>query len=191
MNGFSSTRPARRASPLETSDSQCPPFVAIDFETADFAQDSACAVALIRVENLEIVRRAITLIRPPRQHVHFTYIHGITWEQVADKPTFGEAWPQLSLILDGASFLAAHNAGFDRSVLHTCCRVAGLQPPTLPFECSMVLARQTWRIFPTKLPDVCRHLGFTLRHHDPGSDAEACARIVIEAWRTRREKRKP
>jgi DNA polymerase-3 subunit epsilon len=31
------------------------------------------------------------------------------------------------------------------------------------------------------LPDVCRRLGIGLIHHDPGSDAEACARIVIAA----------
>jgi DNA polymerase-3 subunit epsilon len=47
----------------------------------------------------------------------------------------------------------------------------------------MQLARQTWRIYPTRLPDVCARLGLALRHHDPASDAEACARIVIAARR--------
>lgn len=32
---------------------------------------------------------------------------------------------------------------------------------------------------PTTLPDVCRRLGITLRHHDALSDAEACAKVVI------------
>jgi DNA polymerase-3 subunit epsilon len=31
------------------------------------------------------------------------------------------------------------------------------------------------------LPDVCSYLGLPLRHHDPASDAEACAQIVIAA----------
>jgi DNA polymerase-3 subunit epsilon len=30
---------------------------------------------------------------------------------------------------------------------------------------------------------VCRHLGIPLNHHDALSDAEACARIAIEAAR--------
>jgi hypothetical protein len=34
---------------------------------------------------------------------------------------------------------------------------------------------------PDNPADVCRHLRIPLRHHDAGSDAEACARIVIAA----------
>jgi DNA polymerase-3 subunit epsilon len=45
----------------------------------------------------------------------------------------------------------------------------------------MRLARQAWNVRPTTLPDVCRHLGIRLRHHDPLSDAEACAKIVLAA----------
>src|SRR5260370_4593430 len=97
------------------------PFVAIDFETADWRWDSACAVALIRVEGLEVVARRACLLKPPRPYFRFTYIHGITWRHVQDAPTFGEAWPELRPLLDGAEFLAAHNAGFDRRVLESCC----------------------------------------------------------------------
>jgi DNA polymerase-3 subunit epsilon len=157
--------------------------VAIDFETADLALDSACAVALIRVEDLQIVQREVRLLRPPRKYFQFSYLHGITWDQVADQPTFGQLWPELSRLLDGIQFLAAHNARFDRSVLTACCQGAALPLPRLPFECSMLLARSTWGIYPTKLPDVCAYLGVPLKHHEAGSDAEACARIVIAARR--------
>lgn len=160
-------------------------FVAIDFETADRGSDSACAVALVRVEGLEIVRREFCLLRPPRPNFEFSYLHGITWAAVADKPTFGEAWPELSRILEGADALVAHNAPFDRDVLMTCCRAARLPPTPLPFKCTVQLARSTWGIFPTKLPNVCAYLGIPLKHHDPVSDAEACARIMIEARRGR------
>src|SRR5262249_31003131 len=156
-------------------------FVAIDFETADRGSDSACAVGLVRVEGLEIVERRVQLLRPPRPRFVFTYVHGITWQDVADAPTFAEAWPELAAILDGAEHFAAHNAGFDRSALRTCCHFAGHQTPELPFICTMQLARRTWGIYPTKLTDVCRQLGVPLKHHDPASDAEACARIVIAA----------
>jgi DNA polymerase-3 subunit epsilon len=53
--------------------------------------------------------------------------------------------------------------------------------PDIPFRCSMVTARRTWGIYPTKLPDVCRHLRISLNHHDASSDAEACARIMMRA----------
>ena len=62
-----------------------PTFVAIDFETADSGRDSACALALVRVEAGVIVQRAFHYIRPPRQRMIFTYLHGISWEQVANQ----------------------------------------------------------------------------------------------------------
>jgi len=160
-----------------------PTFVALDFETADYPRDSTCALGLVRVENHRIVRRTYHLIRPPRRRFSFTYLHGITWEDVALQPTFAELWPSLTPILKEVDFLAAHNASFDRSVLQRCCETAGLTPPALPFECTVRLARQTWNIFPTKLNNVCDHLGITLKHHFAASDAEACALIVIAAHR--------
>jgi DNA polymerase-3 subunit epsilon len=158
-----------------------PTFVALDFETADYPPDSACALGLVRVENHRIVQRTYSLIKPPRKKFIFTYIHGITWEDVANQPTFGELWPTYSPMLEGIDFLAAHNASFDRSVLHRCCAAAGLDPPEIPFRCTVQLARRTWNIKPTKLNNVCDHLGITLKHHFAASDAEACALIVIAA----------
>jgi DNA polymerase-3 subunit epsilon len=163
-------------------------FVAIDFETADRGSDSACAVALVRVENLEIVERRLQLLRPPRPHIVFSYIHGLTWDELSDAPTFADAWPRLAEMLDGAEELAAHNASFDRGVLHACCRCAGHPIPSHHFICSMQIARRTWGIYPTKLPDVCRRLNLALNHHDAASDAEACARIVIAARRVEEER---
>ena len=158
-----------------------PSFVAIDFETADQGRDSACAVALVRVEGGRIVRRETRLVRPPRQRFVLTHIHGLSWEMVADQPPFAEAWPELEETLGAAAFLAAHNASFDRGVLSACCRAAGLAPPRLDFVCTLALSRRTWDLRSHALPSVCRHLGIPLRHHDPASDAEACARILLAA----------
>jgi DNA polymerase III subunit epsilon len=162
--------------------SHLPTFVAIDFETADYGRDSACAVAVVRVEGLAIVDRAHYYIRPPRSRFVFSYLHGISWRDVVDAPTFGQLWPSLQEKLAGVEFLAAHNASFDRSVLHTCCERARLSAPAHTFQCTVQLARTVWNIYPTKLPDVCRYLRIPLRHHDAASDAEACARIVIAAF---------
>jgi DNA polymerase III subunit epsilon len=156
-------------------------FVAIDFETADIGADSACAVGLVRVEALTVVRREVLLIRPPRSRFQFSYIHGITWEMVKEEPSFADAWPMLSPMLDGASTLVAHNAPFDRRVLAACCAAGGLSVPELPFLCTVQLARRYWRGERNDLASVCRRLGIALVHHDPGSDAEACARIAIAA----------
>jgi DNA polymerase-3 subunit epsilon len=168
----------RQYAPLR---SHLPTFAAIDFETADYGRDSACAVAVVRVEGLAIVDRTYYYIRPPRSRFVFSYLHGISWNDVVDAPTFGQLWPSLQEKLAGVEFLAAHNASFDRSVLRTCCERARLNAPAHAFQCTVQLARAVWKIYPTKLPDVCRYLDIPLRHHDAGSDAEACARIVIAA----------
>ena len=70
-------------------------FVAIDFETGDHGPDSAVAVGLARVEGFEVVARASVLIRPPRPHILFSYVHGITWPMVREAPPFADAWPLL------------------------------------------------------------------------------------------------
>lgn len=158
-------------------------FVAIDFETADSGRDSACAVGLTKVRDGVIADALYGLIRPPRSRFSpfCVGVHGIRWSDVKDSPNFREFWIEHAGFLEGVDFLAAHNASFDRSVLGACCTMAGLPMPRLPFVCTVNLARNQWDLRPTKLPDVCRHLGLDLNHHHAGSDAEACARIVIAA----------
>ena len=156
-------------------------FVALDFETADSGRDSACSIALVRCERGQIVERVSRLIRPPRRTFEFTHIHGIAWKHVATQPAFGQVWRDIAHLVDGAEFIAAHNASFDHSVLDACSRAAAFAMPTTPFLCTVKLARGIWNLHPTKLPDVCRHLRIPLRHHEALSDAEACARIVLAA----------
>lgn len=160
-------------------------FVAIDFETAGRGRDSACSIGLVKVINGEIVEKAVHLIRPPSEEFLFTHIHGLTWEDVKDAPSFGEIWPKIAPMFDGAQFIAAHNASFDAGVLEACCKLYGLTAPDLPYQCTVQLARKTWALFPTKLSDVCRHLSIELNHHEALSDALACARIVIAASESR------
>lgn len=156
-------------------------FAALDFETADYQPDSACALSIVIGEAGQIVRSEHWLIRPPRRQFVFTYIHGITWQDVAGQPGFGEIWQKASALLQDVDFIAAHNARFDRAVLTACCAAVPAPLPEPPFLCTVKLARRAWNIRPTKLPDVCRKFNIPLNHHDAQSDAQACARIVLEA----------
>lgn len=156
-------------------------FVAIDFETASYKRNSACAVGLVRVEDLVVTDQAHFLIRPPEKKFVFTWLHGISWEDVKDEPDFPGVWRNAEALLEDIEFLVAHNAGFDQSVLLNCCIHYGIEPPGLPFRCTMALARHHWKIYPTKLPDVCSRLNISLTHHEALSDSLACAQIMIEA----------
>ena len=70
----------RRSSGATTSQlpaiSNSSSFVALDFETANYSRDSACSLAIIRVESLKVVSRTYRLIKPPSSHFMFTDIHG-------------------------------------------------------------------------------------------------------------------
>jgi DNA polymerase-3 subunit epsilon len=160
-------------------------FIAIDFETASRGRDSACSIGIVKVVNNEIVEKVVHLIQPPSREFLFTHIHGLTWDDVADAPTFGDLWPKLEPLFAGADFIAAHNASFDEGVLEALCERFGFQAPNLPYKCTVQMARKTWALFPTKLSDVCRHLDIELNHHEALSDALACARIVIAASESR------
>jgi len=164
-------------------------FTAIDFETADNGRDSACAVGLVRVEDWKIVRKEYRLIRPPRPDMLFTYIHGITWEEVENEPAFAEIWPGIRDFFEGIEFITAHNAPFDKGVMNACCAAAGLVPPPLPFVCTVKLSKKELGINPAKLSHVCHHLSIPLNHHNALSDAEACAKIMITVEQVRAEKK--
>lgn len=158
------------------------PFVALDFETANPSPDSACAIGLVTVAGGKIVDTQHFFIRPPTPLFTFSWCHGIEWRHVKDKPTFDELRPQILATLQEASFIAAHNASFDKKVLEACLRA----PAPKPFLCTVQLARKTWNLRPTKLSDCARFLNVELKHHEALSDATACARIVLAAAQSAR-----
>jgi DNA polymerase III subunit epsilon len=159
-----------------------PSFVAIDFETANRSPRSAVAVGLVRVDGGEVTAEVVERIRPTTTRFTNTRVHGLGPEDVAGAEGFAEVWGRVGRLIAGARFLAAHNAEFDREVLMACCERWEMASPRLPFVCTVALARAVWACSPAKLPNVCRRLGIPLRHHDPGSDARACAEIVLLAW---------
>ena len=156
-------------------------FAAIDFETANREPNSACAIGVSIVRDGRLVDTVTSLIKPPSRYFEFTYIHGLTWQDVRKAPDFGEVWQELWPLIADLDHFAAHNAPFDRKVLQTCCRAHGIPVPEKKFVCTVQVARAMFSIRPTKLPNVCARLDIPLNHHDAHSDAEACARILIAA----------
>ncbi|MDL9980794.1 exonuclease domain-containing protein [Microbacterium sp. ASV49] len=162
-------------------------FTAIDFETANSSNASACAVGLARVRDGRIVARAGWLIQPPPGHDAFFEvnmgIHGIHPEDVSDAPTWSAQLDDLSAFA-GADVLVAHNAGFDMAVLRAACDVTGDTCPPYRYACSLQMARRLYDLDSYRLPSVAAAAGFSgFAHHDAAADALACAHIVIDAAR--------
>ncbi len=158
-------------------------FIAIDFETATGKRNSACAVAIVIVQDGEIQDSYYTLIQPPNNYYSQFCIdvHGITATDTATAPTFAEIFPQLLPHLKDNT-IVAHNAAFDRSVLRTCMEHAGLDYPALgiddKWQCTLSIYRQKGYA-PCTLSDCCHALGIELDHHQALSDAHACAQLFL------------
>jgi DNA polymerase III epsilon subunit-like protein len=108
---------ARSASDPENYEASPMKFIAIDFETATCSADSACAIGIVSIEKGRITKSEHRLIRPPRKHFTFSYLHGISWADVKAEPTFIKVWEGLTPLWEGADYFLAHNAPFDRNVL--------------------------------------------------------------------------
>lgn len=159
-------------------------FVAIDFETANNAQSSACALGLVRVEAGLIVERKAWLIKPTPLEMGFYQkkVHKIELKDLLDKPSFDEIWEELKPFLED-QVVIAHNASFDFGVLNSVWTHYGIKPVRLTRMCSIALSRLAWQnergyglstLVQSKLDN------YSFNHHDALADAEACARLVLK-----------
>jgi DNA polymerase-3 subunit epsilon len=156
-------------------------WAAIDFETANADRASACALGVVIVQEVQIVKRLSWLIRPSKLRFdpNNVMIHGITAHHVADKPTFAELWDDIHSKIQGMP-LVAHNAGFDISVLRHTLDEYKIQYPKLDYYCTQAISRALWTALPSHgLELVSVYLGLPLSHHAVEEDALACATIVL------------
>ena len=100
-------------------------FVAIDFETANFAQSSVCSVGLVIVKDGEIVDSYYSLIRPVPNYYNArcSEVNGLHFDDTNDAPEFPDVWTEavkkvheyFPYIEDGEVPFVAHNKAFDRT----------------------------------------------------------------------------
>jgi DNA polymerase-3 subunit epsilon len=167
------------------------PIVSVDTETTgrDPREARVVEVAVVRFERGEVTLRSSWLINPgvpiPEEA---RVIHGISDEDVADKPTMAELWPEILEALRGAVPLA-YNAEFDREVLHQemarCEVVSDELPPALRPKVEWIdpltWARELQAEAKSRaLGDVCERLGIELQNaHRALFDAEAALRVFL------------
>lgn len=158
-------------------------FVAIDFETANNRKSSICQVAVVAVQNNEIVDRKSWLIKPKPYYFEAKNIeiHGIDKWHVQDCPTFAEVWDEIRLYLEGNDIIS-YNANFDMSVLRGTLQAYDLEPADFYFACCMNMAKKA---FPKqksyKLQEIARLCEVIYTPHRAEEDAFACAAIAVAA----------
>lgn len=156
-------------------------FTAIDFETANEKRASACAIGITLVKNGKIAEQAYHLIRPPELYFNpiNISIHGITRNDVDDKPTFSELWPSIKQYFENR-LVIAHNASFDMSVLRSTLDNYAIPYPELSYGCTLIMSRKHW-------PDqrgyslnvIADLLNIEFQHHHAMEDSLVCAQIAL------------
>jgi DNA polymerase-3 subunit epsilon len=159
-------------------------FITMDFETAKYSRESACAIGLVKFRDGKAQDSFYSLIRPPILYIRpdFTEIHGITVDDVEDAPTFEELWETGILPFIGDLPLAAHNASFDMGVLQTVLEWYELPVPALNYFCTLILSRNVWpRLKSHSLPNLGAHFGIKYEAHNALDDARTCGDIACLA----------
>lgn len=158
-------------------------FVAIDFETANESRSSACSLGIAFVENNKIVEKKSFLIKPSDMYFNpfNVSIHGITEEDVKDKPEFNDLWPRIKGDFEG-NLIIAHNASFDMSVLRYVMDKYDITYPELSYSCTYRIAKIVWPNYVSYCLDfIAEYLNIELVHHNAEEDACACAQVAIKA----------
>lgn len=156
-------------------------FVAIDFETANNYRRSACSLGLVVVRDGIITDSKYWLIKPDPLEVgfHQKRVHGLSLEELLDKPSFGELWSEISPYFEN-QILVCHNAGFDISVLSHLMNHYQIENALNPYFCTMQSSK--W-VFPGEMSYGLRYLAFKnnieFLHHHALEDARACAQLAI------------
>jgi DNA polymerase III epsilon subunit-like protein len=156
-------------------------FTVFDVETPNGKNDRICFFGLALIENDEIVQHNSWLIDPECGFSQInTGLHGICSESVKGCPRFIDVWPQLESFFSDR-IVVAHNASFDLTVLRKTLAHYNITLPPLRFLDTCSLARNFYPELPNcRLDTVCSSLGFSLKHHDAGSDALATADILLD-----------
>ncbi len=159
-------------------------FIALDFETANKARTSACALAIVVVQGGEIVEQKYWLIKPTPFYFEFSWLHGITAEHTHNAPSFSELWNEIINLIDYQTVIA-HNASFDIGVIRALANYYDLPQPKINYLCTVQIARRTWKgLSRYNLKALSDEFQIPLQHHNALSDTLACAKIMLKAHET-------
>jgi len=159
-----------------------PPFleaqtlVVLDVETTGLYPafgDRVCEIGIIKAEGDQLLTTYQTLVNPQRPiSPGAALVNGLSDEQVAQAPAFGEIAPQVYSLLDGA-LLVCHNAPFDIGFIEAEYSRLGLSLQLAGVIDTLLLSRRFFhfqsnslsslaRRFNIKTPDAHRALGDSL-----------------------------
>lgn len=163
-------------------------FVVFDLETTGTElDDKITEIGAVRIEDGKIVSYFETLVNP-QKHIRDEIVNltGIDDDMVKDAPVFENVCADFYKYCDGAT-LVAHNVDFDSRFIRR-------QSEPLdyfydhPLMDTLALGREVITgVSNYKLNTLCDKFGIVFNHHRAYSDALACAKLLIEIIKIRKE----
>ena len=137
-------------------------FVFFDTETTGFSpvNDRIVEIGAVKFRGSEIIEVKNWLINPQRDiPARSQGVHGITNEDVKDKPTFAQVYPEFQAFI-GDAIVVAHNARFDLRMVRGEATRNNLPVPTNAVLDSLKLFRTLYPDAPShKLSVITKYLG--------------------------------
>lgn len=168
-------------------------FIAVDFEIANSAYYSACSIGIVRVKGKEITEAVSYMIQPPDNLYNndMMAVHGIKPEDTKNADLFPAVWEKIKHYFDD-TYIAAHNANFDMSVLKAALAHYDIEFPSFKYFCSIPVSSLNIAEGVTvkgTLEERCKYYNIALEeHHNALCDATACAQLVLYALENSRYK---
>ena len=155
-------------------------YFVFDVETPNGSNDRISSIGFALIEDGQVTETGEYWVNPETRfddrNIELT---GITPNAVKDAPTFPQVWKALAPWVEG-SILVAHNARFDLSVLKKTASAYDMSLSSAEYLCTMELAKMFLPSLPHYgLKDLCVYYKIDLDHHQAGSDALACAKVLL------------
>jgi len=162
--------------------------IIFDTETTglDKNEDRIIEIGCVEMENRFLTGRHFHVYINPdgrRIHADAVAIHGISDEQLADKPKFVDIARDFLEFIEGAK-LVAHNALFDMGFINAELDRLNLDPiPNDRVVDTLTIARRKHPMGPNNLDALCKRYGIDNSHrqlHGALLDAEILSHVYIE-----------
>lgn len=156
-------------------------FITIDVETANPDFSSICQIGLCHYKDGVLIKEFNQYLNPDDWFDDFnTMIHGITENDIADKPLLSEKWNEINDFV-GGKVVVSHTS-FDRTALHTACLKYDIDLDWGWSDSAKMLRRsfEEYRYTGYGLKNICKAWGYKFKHHDALEDAKACGFVVLE-----------
>ena len=158
-------------------------FFVIDVETANLDNSSICQIGLAEFKNQELISTWDSLVNPMQYFdPYLSRIHGITEDQVQDKPGFAELSEELANRVAGKRLF--HHMPFDRNAINRACNRYGTPIWNPNWLDSAKLVRRAWTEFAYTgyaLGKITAHLGIDYQAHHALHDAVATGQVILAA----------